>query len=283
MPGVTEVAAASGAGRFSGKIAVVTGGAGGIGRAVCIGLLESGAAVAVVDTDAKAVEATVDALRVSEAVGTAAEVVGSGRMVTRAAGFVVDVRDPQAVRQLMVDAHTRLGGPDVLVTLAGGSLGTPRDLGEITPEDAAVVLDVNVLGTLFCCQAAIPYMIENRGGAIVTVSSIGGRQPSPVTGVSYAMAKAGILGLTRRLASEVGRHGIRVNAIAPGLVLTERLAGMVDAMEPAERQSVLDAIPLRRLPSVSEIVEPILFLASDAASYITGAVLDVNGGRFMPP
>jgi NAD(P)-dependent dehydrogenase (short-subunit alcohol dehydrogenase family) len=258
------------AGRFAGRTVVVTGGAGGIGRAVSAGFAAEGAAVAVVDTNADAVATTVEQLQ--QTGGSA----GSK-------GFVVDVRDATAVRQLMADVHAALGGPHLLITLAGGSLGTPRDLADITPDDVELVLGVNVRGTLLCCQAALPYMIDAGGGAIVTVSSIGGRQPSPVTGVPYATAKAAVLGLTRRLAHEVGRHGIRVNAIAPGLVLTDRLAGMVEAMDLAERQSVLDAIPLRRLPELGEIVEPILFLASDAASYITGVVLDVNGGRFMPP
>jgi 3-oxoacyl-[acyl-carrier protein] reductase len=119
------------------------------------------------------------------------------------------------------------------------------------------------------------------GGSIVTFSSIGGRSTSPVTGIPYAAAKAGILGLTRRLAREVGPDNIRVNAIAPGLFLTGRLQGMFDAMSEHDRTEVLDSIPLRRMPEISECVDPVLFLASDQSSYITGAVLDVNGGRFM--
>ena len=252
--------------RFSGRSAVVTGGAGGIGAALCAGFAAGGAAVAVVDVAPEAVESVVSRLR------------ADGH---RADGFVVDVRDDAAVRHLMADVHDRMGGPDVLVTLAGGSLGTPRDLEQIGGDDLDLVLDVNVRGTFLCCQAAAPYLGE--GGAIVTVSSIGGRQPSPVTGVPYAAAKAAILGLTRRLARELGARGVRVNAIAPGLVLTDRLQGMFDAMDPTERQSVLDAIPLGRMPELREIVDPVLFLASAEASYITGVVLDVNGGRYMPP
>jgi NAD(P)-dependent dehydrogenase (short-subunit alcohol dehydrogenase family) len=159
------------AGRFAGRTVIVTGGAGGIGRAVCAGFAAEGAAVAVADTNADAIAATVEELR--ETGGSA----GSE-------GFVVDVRDVTAVRQLMADVNAGFGGPHILVTLAGGSLGTPRDLADITPDDVELVLGVNVRGTLLCCQAALPYMVDGGSGAIVTVSSIGGRQPSPVTGVA---------------------------------------------------------------------------------------------------
>lgn len=253
--------------RFGGRCAVVTGGAGGIGREVSAALAAEGALVAVVDTHADAVEETVGLLRSTGA---------------RAQGHVVDVRDSGAVTQMMMAVHDELGGPHVLVTLAGGSLGTPRDLGAIEPEHVDLVVDVNVKGTFYCCQAAVPYMAAAGGGAIVTTSSIGGRQPSPVTGVPYATSKAAVVGLTKRLAREVGASGIRVNAVAPGLFLTGRLQAMYDAMAESERREVLDAIPLGRFPEIAEAVEPILFLASDAASYITGVVLDVNGGRFMP-
>ena len=255
------------AARFPGRTAVVTGGAGGLGRAVCEGFAAEEAAVAVVDVSADAVGETVAGLR---AAGATAE------------GYVVDVADRAAVTQLMATVHADLGGPHVLVNLAGGSLGTPRDLEDIEPEHVDVVLDVNVKGTFYCCQAAVPHMVGAGGGSIVNTSSIGGRQPSPVTGVPYAAAKAAVVGLTKRLAREVGGRGVRVNAVAPGLFLTGRLQGMFDAMTEAERREVLDAIPLHRMPELREAVDPVLFLASDESSYVTGAVLDVNGGRFMP-
>lgn len=255
------------AARFAGRTAVVTGGAGGLGRAICRGFADEVAAVAVVDVDADSVAEVVDALRAAGG---------------RAEGHIVDVADPSAVADLMARVHGELGGPHILVNLAGGSLGTPRDLGDIDPEHLDLVLDVNVKGTFYCCQAAVPFMVAAGGGAIVNTSSIGGRQPSPVTGVPYAAAKAAIVGLTKRLAKEVGPQGVRVNAVAPGLFLTDRLQGMFDAMSEAEHREVLDAIPLHRMPELREAVEPVLFLAGEESSYITGAVLDVNGGRFMP-
>ncbi len=230
-------------GRFDGRTAVVTGGAGGIGRAVCAGLAAEGAAVVPVDVN------------------------------PGADGRALDVRDPSAVADLMAEVR-----PNVLVALAGGSLGTPRD--DWTPDDLDLVLDVNVKGTLYCAREAARHM--RAGDAIVTCSSIGARQPSPVTGAPYATAKAAIGGLTRKLAKELGPRGIRVNAVAPGLFLTGRLQQMFDGLTDAERAEVLDAIPLGRMPDLREIVEPIMFLASDAASYVTGVTLDVNGGRYLP-
>ncbi len=241
--------------RFTGKTVVVTGGAGGLGRAVCAGFAEEGARTAVLDVNP---------------LGTEADL-----------AIPVDVRDAAAVRDAMATVHAELGRIDVLVALAGGSLGTPRDLADITEDDLDLVLDVNVKGSFHCCQAILPYLSE--GGAIVLTSSIGGRTPSPVTGVPYAAAKAAITGLTRRLAREVGPLGIRVNAIAPGLFLTDRLQAMFAERSEAEQREVIDAIPLRRMPELREAVDPILFLCSRESSYITGIVLDVNGGRFMPP
>ncbi len=251
---------------FSGKVVVITGGAGGIGSAIATALTEQGATVAIIDSNQ---EAIAQSLKILHASGAIAE------------GIVLDVRDGPAVISAIDSLAKKLGRIDVLVAAAGGSLGTPRDLDEISEEDFDLVLDVNVKGTFHCARAVIPHMKKVGGGSIITFSSIGGRGASPVTGVPYAAAKAAIIGLTRRLAREVGPANIRVNAIAPGLFLTERLQGIFDSMESAEQKEVLDAIPLKRMPQISECVGPVLFLASENASYITGAVLDVNGGRLM--
>ncbi|NDL59366.1 SDR family oxidoreductase [Phytoactinopolyspora sp. XMNu-373] len=250
---------------------MVTGGAGGIGAEVCRELSRRGAAVAITDLEQDAVDAVAAELRANGA---------------RSAGYAVDVRDPAQVRAVTESVAAEFGGLNLLVTLAGGSLGTPRDLDEIGPDDLDLVVDVNLKGTFYCCQAAGPYLqaavAAGGAGAVVTVSSIGGRQPSPVTGVPYASSKAAVVGLTKRLASEWGPSGVRVNAVAPGLFLTGRLRRMYDDMPAGDRRAVLDAIALARFPEVREIVEPICYLLSGQASYITGVVLDVNGGRFMP-
>src|SRR5262245_38085612 len=255
--------------RVEGRTAVVTGGAGGIGRAVCEGLAAAGAvAVAVVDV---------------AGVDEAARQMASAFPSTSFTGYAVSVTDPVQVKGVFDDVAGALGGPHVLVTLAGGSLGTPRELAEIKPAHLDLVLDVNLNGTFYCCQAAAPRMAKAGGGSIVTCSSIGARQPSPVTGAPYAAAKAAIGGLTRRLARELAPARIRVNSVAPGLFLTPRLKKRFDEMPETERREVLDGIPLGRMPELREVVEPILFLASEASSFVTGVTLDVNGGRYLPP
>ena len=249
---------------LNGKNVIITGAAGGLGGGIARAAAAAGAAVAIFDVKG-----------VDEAV---AQLKQSG---FKAVGVTVDVRDGKAVVAATDEVARALGGVHILIAAAGGSLGTPRDLDDISEEDLDFVLDVNIKGTFNCARAAISHMKQNGGGSIVTFSSIGGRSASPVTGVPYAAAKAGLLGLTRRLAREVGNANIRVNAIAPGLFLTDRLQGMFDALPEAERKEVLDSIPLGRMPQLRECVEPVLFLASDESSYITGVVLDVNGGRFM--
>ncbi len=253
--------------RFAGKVFVISGGAGGLGAAIAQEAGLQGGAVAILDTNSDAIEALVSQLR--------------SRGIT-AEGRAVDVRDGSAVTQVIGELSDLLSGVDILITAAGGSLGTPRDMDDISDEDLDLVLDVNVKGTYYCARAVIPHMKKKGGGSIITFSSIGGRSASPVTGVPYATAKAAILGLTRRLAREVGLDNIRVNAIAPGLFLTDRLIGMFENLSETERNEVLSGIPLGRMPEIRECVDPVLFLASQESSYITGAVLDVNGGRFMP-
>ena len=252
--------------RFTGQVAVITGGAGGLGLAIAEAFCNGGGRVALFDANPEAVTTGTQSL---DAMGLSAY------------GECVDVRDSRQVQEAMARVAERFGRIDSLIAAAGGSLGTPRDLEDISPEDLDLVIDVNIKGTYHCSAAVVPYMRTQGGGSIVTFSSIGGRSTSPVTGIPYAAAKAGILGLTRRLAREVGPDNIRVNAIAPGLFLTGRLQGMFDAMSDKDRNEVLDSIPLHRMPDINECVEPVLFLASDASSYITGVVLDVNGGRFM--
>jgi 3-oxoacyl-[acyl-carrier protein] reductase len=243
---------------LQGRTAVVTGGAGSLGRAVSERFAAAGATVVVVDVTG-----------VDEAVAAHGSAVY---------GVTANVSDPDEVGALMAEVAERFGGPHVLVTLAGGALGTPSSLDAITPDHLTLVLDVNVKGTFYCAQAAAPLMAAAGGGAIVMVSPASRRAPASISGAAYATAQAAIGGLTRTLAAELGAGNVRVNAIAPGLFLTDRLRALFEAMTEVEQREVTGAVALRRIPEVREIVDPILFLATDASSFITGITLDVNGG-----
>ncbi|TCN21097.1 SDR family NAD(P)-dependent oxidoreductase [Mesobacillus foraminis] len=252
--------------RLEGRVALITGAARGLGFTMAETLAKEGAAVVVNDLDGQLVEEAVTALRDKGA---------------KADGFAANVTNKEQVISMVDHVMNTFGRLDILVNNAGGALRTPKKLEDITEEDWDLVLDVNLKGTFLVSQAAVPVMKE-QGGSIINLSSIGGRTASIVTGVSYAAAKAGVVGFTRRLAKEVGPYGIRVNAIAPGLVLSgERLQETWDHMPEGEQAEVLDAIPLRRLGSIQEMANAITFLASGDSSYMTGSVLDVNGGRFM--
>lgn len=244
---------------LTGKVALVTGAAGGLGQAFCKALAAAGARVAAADIN---------------------EIGLRG-----AAGFfpvVMDLRSGGSIRAGVARVEAELGGIDILVNNAGGSLHTPKAIDEIREEDWDLVLDVNLKGAFLCCQSVLPSMRRRGGGRIINISSIGGRTASIVTGVPYAAAKAGLIGLTRRLAKEVGQDGINVNAIAPGTVLSgERMVNLWNELSPDEQARTLADVPLGRLSTAEEQAEVVVFLAGPTSRYITGAVIDVNGGRFM--
>ncbi|MEH7225175.1 SDR family NAD(P)-dependent oxidoreductase [Bacillus sp. JJ1566] len=252
--------------KLEGKVSLITGAARGLGYIMALHMLREGASVVINDIDEDLVKEALTSLK---------------KEGYEAYGFAADVTNKAQVKNMVNYVIETFGKIDVLVNNAGGALRTPKRFEEITEEHWDLVLDVNLKGTFLVSQAVVSYMKEN-GGSIINLSSIGGRTASIVTGVSYAAAKAGVVGFTRRLAKELGPFGIRVNAIAPGLVLSgERLQETWETMVEVEKEEVLDAIPLRRLGTIDEQAKVVSFLASDDSSYITGAVLDVNGGRFM--
>ncbi|MEW9672434.1 SDR family NAD(P)-dependent oxidoreductase [Ammoniphilus sp. 3BR4] len=253
--------------RLEGKIACITGSARGLGYAMALDMLKEGATVVINDLDEASVAAAVESLR-SEGYS--------------AYGHAANIADKQQVIALMDFIRDTFGKLDILVNNAGGELRTPKKIEEIMEEHWDLVLGVNLKGTFLCSQAAIPLMKAAGGGSMINLASIGGRTASIVTGVSYAAAKGGIIAFTRRLAKEMGPYQIRVNAIAPGLVISgERLQETWNKMDETERTSVLEDIPLRRLGTIEDQAKVVTFLASDDSKYMTGTVLDVNGGRFM--
>ena len=143
-------------------------------------------------------------------------------------------------------------------------------------------MDVNLKGTFLCCQAVIPEMAGQGKGVIVDMSALAGHWRASLAGVQYVAAKAGVEGLTRQLAYDWGKSGIRVNAVAPTVTMTgDRIQGLWEAKSEEEKKKVLSAIPLGRLGTMEEVASAVVFLASDGSSFITGITLDVNGGRYL--
>ncbi len=248
--------------RFEGRVAVVTGGAQGIGAAVGRAFAREGARVALLDVDAPALD---DLALDLERRGT--QVLGIKADVTRAAD----------VRAAVDSIQSRWSRVDILVNACGG-FSTIRPTEEIPDDEWDAVLGINVRSAFLCTKAVLPSMKQRRAGRIVNFSSIGGRGGLVLLCSHYAAAKAAILGFTRHVAMEVATLGITVNAIAPGTVATERFK----ALRTAEETAALAArVPMQRVAEPSEIAECVLFLASDAAAYMTGACLDVNGGVLM--
>ena len=246
-------------GRLAGKVAVVTGGGSGIGRAVARRFASEGAAVAVADVDGESAKAV------------AAEIEASGGS---AFGIEVDVTDGERVRAMVDRAVSEFGGVDVLMT-AAGVLG----FGSVVETEPVLwnrVIAVNLTGTYLCARAAIPRMVERGGGSIVTVSSSTGAHDAAPGTAAYIASKGGVAMLTKAISVDHARQGIRANAIAPGPTDTPMLSGV---MTPEELRAFGEAMPIGRLAQPEELAAAALFLASDEASYVTGAVFAVDGGQ----
>jgi 3-oxoacyl-[acyl-carrier protein] reductase len=240
-----------------GKVAVVTGGAGGIGLACARMLAAEGAHVVLADLD-------------EEGASRAAAQIGGACV-----GVCVDVTKPEECEALVNDAARQFEGPDVLVTCAGLFHSTPFD--HITAEEWDRVQAVNLKGTFLTCQAALRVMIPRRRGRIVTIASLGGQTGGLAAGASYAASKAGVVALTKAMARYAGPYGITVNTVNPGLIDTAMTAMWPDDV----KQRVLAQTPLGRMGTADEVAEIVCVLASDAARFVHGAHVDVNGGLLM--
>jgi len=241
--------------RFEGQVAVVTGGGRGIGRAIALALAAEGASVGVVARTTTQCEAV------------AAEIGERGLAAT------ADVSDAESCARAIEAVARQFGAPSVLVNAAGIS----PIRGRAERQDIATfaqIIDVNLVGAFTMTHAAIEALSE-QGGAVVNVASTLGLAASPLLS-AYGASKAGLIQLTRTLAREWASRGVRVNALCPGYVETDLTARML--ANESIRESVLDDTPMRRLAEMDEVVAPALFLASNEASYITGAALLVDGG-----
>lgn len=242
---------------LEGKKALVTGASRGIGRDIAVCLGELGADVAVNDVTRK--EALDDVVAALEAMGR------------RGVATLGDVSDPDDAARIVSEAETGLGGLDILVNNAG----LTRDGLFVRMElaDWDLVLDVNLKGSFLMSKAAARGMMKRRTGVIVNLSSVVGRRGNAGQ-ANYSAAKAGLIGLTKTLARELAGRNIRVNAVAPGYIETEMTAALPDEV----RQDIAGRTPMNRLGRPQDVSNAIAFLASDAAEFITGVVLPVDGG-----
>ncbi len=252
-------------GLLDGRVALITAAAGaGIGQATARRFAEEGAQVAISDIHPRRVAEVAEAMSRD-----------CGREVL---GVPVDVRDTQAVSGFVAAAVDKFGQIDVLVNNAGINKLSP--VWEMDDETWRMVIDVCLTGTFNCTRAALPHMIERKSGAIVNIASVVGWVAPDDGEAHYAAAKAGVMGFTRAVAAEVGRHGIRCNAIAPGLVYNEFLSRIYP-------QQFFDAwvrrTPLGRAGEPADIADLALFLASDQSRYITGEVVCISGGQTVVP
>ncbi len=246
---------------LSGKIAVVTGAARGLGQAAAVGLADYGANVAALDLEAAACG------------GTCRAIEPAGR-TCRAYGC--DVADEHAVARTVARIAAEFGRIDILVNIAGITARVPT--AEITPEQVRRLTEVNYYGTFWMCKEVGKIMLAQGGGAIVNMSALGGGLLGTGRGnAAYSSTKGAIAALTKELACEWGARGIRVNAVAPCWFQTEMNATSIFANKSFMEQ-VMTKLPMRRIGQPRELVGPIVFLASAAASMITGLVLPVDGG-----
>jgi len=247
---------------FKDKVAIVTGGASGIGAATVKSLLAKGTKVVAADANAEALKAMEEDLK---------------EFKESFQPLAVNVASEANVQRMVENSLSRFGGIDMLVNNAGISpkhKGKKLNLWEMDVSEWDQVMAVNIRGVFLCCHAAVPKMIERGGGAIVNLSSLAAKVGSVITGCHYVISKAGVVGLTKILAREVAEYNIRVNAVAPGRIDTP----MIWDVPPEVNARYKESIPLKRLGSAEDVSDGIVFLLSDKAAYITGQVLDINGG-----
>jgi NAD(P)-dependent dehydrogenase (short-subunit alcohol dehydrogenase family) len=253
-------------GRLTGKVAVVTGAAHGIGAAISARFAEEGAQLALLDMDSDVLQST------------AAAVTSQGR---KPMTLTLDVTEEQPVDQAFAQIIEQFGRIDVLVNDVGGSRN--MKLWEMTADAWDFTIKLNLRSAFLCTRAALRTMMPQRSGAIICMSS-GSREGTPWTalssgGAAYSAAKAGIHGFIRDAAMELAEHNIRINAIAPGPIETERTRAAFASLRQSSDVSPHIIVPMRRLGQPREIADAALYLASDESSYVTGTTLPVAGGR----
>jgi NAD(P)-dependent dehydrogenase (short-subunit alcohol dehydrogenase family) len=245
---------------LAGRVALVTGGARGIGLACAQELSAAGAAVVIVD-------------RLAQEAQAAARSIAAGE--SRAVAIVADLAQIPEIPRTVAAAADAYGRIDVLVNNAGILNQTATEA--LTEEQWDRLMSINLKAVFFVTQAVLPQMIRQQSGAIVSISSLAARVGGIAAGIDYSTSKAGVIGLTRTLARQYGPKGIRVNAVAPGVIDTE----MTRPWPQEVRQDFIARTPLRRLGTAEDVARAVVFLAGPESAFITGATIDVNGGLYM--
>lgn len=243
-------------GELTGRTALITGAARGIGLAIAEALAADGASLVLVDVDAAAIQA-------------ASRAMGDNTLAVTA-----DVRRLEDVQRAVERTVDHFGGLDILVNNAG--ICALTGLTDITEDEWDQMLDINLRGAFFCCQAALPYLRQSRGGRIVNMASVAGQSGGVTVGVHYSASKAGLIGLSKSLAQMLAADGVTVNCVAPGTIASDMTVGWSEEIQ----ADLIQAIDLGRYGQPEEIAGAVRYLVSDAAAFITGATLDINGGLY---
>jgi 3-oxoacyl-[acyl-carrier protein] reductase len=246
--------------RFEGRVAIITGAAKGMGQATAVEMARDGAAVVITDIDAAGLEETAALVRAAKGAATA---------------IVCDIQDRAQVDTLIARTKAELGRLDILVNNAG--LLLPGTIEETTDDIIDRTLNINVKGILYAIRAVTPIMKEQKYGRIVNVSSITGKNGDNSTVFVYGASKGAVISLTRSVGRQLGPFGVTCNAIAPHAVMTEMMKYWTDE----KKAKAAASIPVRRLGTVEDISHLICFLSSDAAAFINGETVNINGGYYM--
>ena len=246
--------------KLQNEVAIVTGGGAGIGRAIALAMAQEGADVAIWDVNETLAEEAAAAVR------------KTGR---KSLAMKIDVSQSREVNAGVQNVAKEWGRIDILVNNAGICQVTPVD--QIEEKDWDRMFAVNVKGVFLCSKAVMGFMMKQKSGKIINLGSLAGKVGGIATGAHYAATKAAVLCFTKSLAKFLGPHGVRVNALAPGVLETD----MTRMITGGDWRNFLATIPLGRIGDVKEVAKVAVFLASDDSSYLTGEIIDINGGQFM--